>query len=1468
MNDCVVGMRLLKHGIAWLALTVFAVLTVAAPALAEKVASATLGNATYRYSIDVTKKSVADDGTQSDIPWGDSHMDGARFEVRNSSASSVVVNGTTYGVGAVVGTIVTARDSATGTYHGTLSDLPYGTYTVTESAPPTGHDRDTSWSQTVVAHGDDGTVYPLTCGDLVSTGGVRVRKVDSAGVDKNGNATLEGAVFELRNASVNPVIYKGKRCNVGDVVTTMTAGYGRVGDVIGYWASASELPYGSYTVTEKSAPHGYELNETWRTIAAVHAAGVTTDVGECADDVSCGGVSVDTVDAGTGESVPQGDASFDMVYEVVNDGNPVTFGGVTYQHGEVVATITADPVTGHAETSDTAVPVGVYIVRCKSASVGYRHDPTWSVRAFVTEGATIFNAGAYEAEVQRGGVSQGVLDADNLTHVSQGDGLLDGAVFEFINRSTRPVVVNGVTYDVGEVVHTNAANDDAIANVPASTLPYGTYEVRQASAGEGYLPDEEWSGTFEIREDGGIIDRKDAAPLAVVNRIQIGGFRATTVDAEIGESVAQGDGDLGAIYQIKTISRHDVYINGDRMTPNSIVAMVKTDSETGLYETASRLPYGTYRVTHVWPSTGYTLTENYDSIFKVTGEGVITDLEPCPIQVKRNGLAVENLDAETVGSDPLGAASLEGVETVEVYNRASHPVMVNGNLVGIGERALTLDIVRETDEDGVVRNVARTADVNALPYGRYEVVKGKTTEGYTVDGTQSRKVSLGYDAEGMDATLNDLGKTLTLFGEKYAMRENVIRGDLRFVKRDEKTQKPMEGVAFLVTAESTGERHVIVSGKDGLATTETAVAAHTNDPNRNDNALTFTEDGKPQVDSDKLNASYGTWFAGEVEGGAKPNDELCALPYDTYTVDELRCDANEGRDLVQFTFAVTADGICLDMGNVDDPTATVKTEMICDATQGHTVSTDAHATSLTDFVTYAGLDENVTYTLVTTLRDIDPQGNATNLIKEMREDFQPKASSATTFVEMPVDVTELEGHSLVAHEIILRDGHVLAAETDDQNADQTVRVVESQSSIDKTTLTYADSGSHTVPFGAPSVVLRDDVELSGLEAGADYELETTIVDETGEPIANPTRTRLAPTEGEDKLTVSAPVSVSRSKLAVGKHVVAFERLYRNGVLVAEEADLENADQTAVVGSVARIDSTELTHNGSHEVPLDKWVVPIADTVRLSGLAKGETYTLSMRLVRTDTGEDCGDATPFTFEATDESMSVDVPARMNALDAPVGEGVTAYETLSLGGSAVSAETEFDEAQTVRVAPSNFKIDGTELTADGSHDLWIGGSVTCFDMVSFSGAVPGREYRLHTALVLADGTEYGEPVEMRFTPKTTSGEVRADVNVETDGLSAGDSLTAFERVSTHGVDVAEEADLDNEEQTVWARVATSGGKMVTYMPKTGGSVIGAVALVVGALVVAAGVGLALRRGGRVRGAHAATRPKRRRGTPRRD
>ena len=225
-------------------------------------------------------------------------------------------------------------------------------------------------------------------------------------------------------------------------------------------------------------------------------------------------------------------------------------------------------------------------------------------------------------------------------------------------------------------------------------------------------------------------------------------------------------------------------------------------------------------------------------------------------------------DLESELLTPLGGASLDGT-LFEITNKSINAVYVNGALYQPGEVCATHRGGGWDCSDG---------HPGFVPTGTYQMVESKPGEGYLHTDQTVRSFQIRQDGQVIE------------FPDGDAAYNQVIRGDLQFVKVGEDGKSNMHrfaNVAFKLISETTGEEHIVVTDENGEVRTETEWNPHSQNTNGNDGV----------EDEAAWDDHAGTWFGLTTEGWmVETQDGLCALPFDTYTVEELRCSGNQGYD--------------------------------------------------------------------------------------------------------------------------------------------------------------------------------------------------------------------------------------------------------------------------------------------------------------------------------------------------------------------------------------------------------------------------------------------------------------------------------------------------------------------------------------------------------------------------------------------
>ena len=339
------------------------------------------------------------------------------------------------------------------------------------------------------------------------------------------------------------------------------------------------------------------------------------------------------------------------------------------------------------------------------------------------------------------------------------------------------------------------------------------------------------------------------------------------------------------------------------------------------------------------------------------------------------------------------------------------------------------------------------------------------------------------------------------------------------------------------------------------------------------------------------------------------------------------------------------------------------------------------------------------------------------------------------------------------------------------------------------------------------VTLTDTVSYTGLVPGKEYRATGVLMDkETGEKLLVDGKEITAETVFVPE-TKNGSVDVTFIFDATGLHgkeIVVFEDLYRENVLLAIHADINDEGQTIKVKNPEI--GTTASFEGEKEIdPLDK--VTLTDTVSYKDLTPGKEYRVTGVLMDKSNGKELlinGEkvTAEATFVATEASGSVDVTFIFDATGLH-GKEIVVFEDLYRKNVLLATHADIsDEGQTVRIR--NPKIH-TTATADGKKEI-TADKITITDVVSYKDLTPGKEYKLIGVLMnkatndklLIDGKEI--TAEATFTPKATTGEVEMTFTFDARELTAETEVVVFETLYRDGIEIAVHADIEDEGQTV--------------------------------------------------------------------
>ena len=668
-------------------------------------------------------------------------LSGAVFEVKDSE-------------GAVVDTITTDENGV-----GTSKKLPYGNYTLEEVRAPSGYEL--SEASKNVTIDSNGQTIGVTFENTKILGKISILKVDSA--DKN--VKLPGAVFEVKDSK-------------GTVVDTITTGENGVG-------TSKELPYGSYTVQEVSAPSGYELSEESRNVI-ISLKGQTIELtfentkllgkisilkvdsadenvklqGAVFEVKDSEGTVVDTISTdengvGTSKELPYGNytvvevnapSGYKLSQEVKNvtiDSNGETI-ELTFKNSKFLGSISIEKVD--SEDSEIRLEGAEFeVINSNGEEVGNivtGEDGKGSLRNLPYGEYTLIETKApdgyelsldlivvevnSETEVYKTITNTKILGKINILKVDSIDEnvKLQGAVFE-------------VKDSEGDVVDTITTGENGVGT--SKELPYGSYTVQEVSAPSGYELSEE-SRNVIISLNGQTIE------LTFENTKLLGKISILKVDSDDENVKLQG-----AVFEVKD-------------SEGTVVDIITT-GENGV-GTSKDLPYGNYTVEEVIAPSGYKLSE-----------------ESKNVTISLNGKTIE-LTFEN--------SKLHGSILIEKVDSADENVKLQGAVFEVKDSEGTVVDTITTEENGVGAS-------KELLYGSYTVTEVTAPTGYELS-EESKNVTINSNVQTIELTF----KNSKLLGSISIEKVDINNEDIKLKEAE-----------FKVLNSHGQEVGNIVTGEDG-----------------------------------------------------------------------------------------------------------------------------------------------------------------------------------------------------------------------------------------------------------------------------------------------------------------------------------------------------------------------------------------------------------------------------------------------------------------------------------------------------------------------------------------------------------------------------------------------------------------------------------------------------------------------------
>ena len=603
------------------------------------------------------------------------------------------------------------------------------------------------------------------------------------------------------------------------------------------------LPLGCITVQETKAPEGYELNDTvWKLQIQQSGNGVMysstsqpefqnapVNPEDLKDKPSFGDLKLGKISEEQGKT-PDGDAAFKgAVFEVINanDFDVVlhTAPDKPVHPGEVATTITTGD-DGIGQTAGSLLQTGNYTVREQTPPEGYTlSDKVLSVTVNREALADYSETDPYENIPQRAGFKVRKKDlelaeklctltdktgaefhADRTTpdgNGIQGEASLEGAEFDLINRSLHPVVVGGRVYQPGDKIRsfttdengefTSPASKDVLGNdlPPERYLPYGTYELKETKAPEGYnLRGKFISTEFSVRSEseGTMMDLNSVSAEDDVIRFDVDIHK---VEAELNEEDPHEK--LEPMEGIQFDIYRDQDMDGE--SPKDGVkpyASIYTNKEGYATTKDAAYPHGRLPYGH------YTIIENKDTV--PAGFGTVHNLHV-------NGTADGGVyDGQLIQAGIYQDQHGEWIQLAKIDQDSRKPVLRAGAEIQIlrEDKKTAVELKDSTNHKKVSTFITNEEGMAYLPQrletGTYYLKELKAPYGYVLN-----KDLVEFKVD----TANSWDQLIT-----WQMKDKEVKGVLKITKYDAETKKKIAGAKFGVYADEK-----IVSG-DGTVQAE------------------------------------------------------------------------------------------------------------------------------------------------------------------------------------------------------------------------------------------------------------------------------------------------------------------------------------------------------------------------------------------------------------------------------------------------------------------------------------------------------------------------------------------------------------------------------------------------------------------------------------------------------------------------
>ena len=782
---------------------------------------------------------------------------------------------------------------------------------------------------------------------------------------------------------------------------------------------------------------------------------------------------------------------------------------------------------------------------------------------------------------------------------------------------------------------------------------------------------------------------------------------------------------------------------------------------------------GTYYVKEISAPEGYYIDNTVKTVSLSSGENKVVSFTDKPMDDPA-AIVIQKKDKYT-GNTIKGKKTLAGAQfTIKYYDGFYD----RNSLPARATRTWVIETKERTKSNGSKVYQAGLSDTYKVGGDNFYKVDGAITIPRGTITIQETKAPDGYrndlnmtDTKG-NSTVNGVylaqvtkpGDLSTLMGgQTFEGSDSPVRADIKLTKINGTNNNTMANIPFKITNLETKESHTIYTGSNGVY----------------DSSLI-----KKSLNTNTDKAGAGVWF-GDT---SILNDDEGSFEYGSYSIEELECKENNGKILYKGTFKIDNNtGATLDLGKIINNSIEVKT-YAADNTSGnnntafiqqggifnYTTGQLTYGKAITDEVNVKGISSGYAVANLVDIETGEYIKNKDGSIVQSEAKIEPYNDGTYTgqaHQNLVYDNPEsMLGKNIVVFEKIYAlnaDGtpnyNKLLVEHTDMNDDlQTVKFQKIS-----TELTVSDTGLHEVNTTSKDVTLQDQITYENfskdlVDLGYYIKATAKLVDENGNAITDANGNAITSGFSAKKFTsdmlkngdtIHYTLPASVVKKYAGKKLIsqleiyfAFDTDTTNGDpwnLWTYEKDTTNEKQTvtipAITNTYVSADNVSYTDTG------------ISDQVNLTGLTRGNTYTLVGKIIDKSTGKVVSKSRKCTYGKDAYDITNVVPA---------DEGNYTVNKLDTYNVYLLKKDVSSSGETAKQGYYRLNDEGTKyvLCTESGQVLDTNG----IDKDLFENEIlyPGDEFKEVTELIakkpfVPSGSESQQHVDFTFDPEELAG-----------------------------------------------------------------------------------------------------------------